>query len=86
MTLVIDNIAELITNDPELGTGPLGIVADASVVVDRDTVLSVGRAGAQADQRIDAGRRLCAARFCGFSHASCICRRQGRGVHQTHGR
>ena len=57
MSLVVDNIAELITNDPELGVGPLGIVADASVVVDGGTVLSVGPAGAQAERRIDAGGR-----------------------------
>ena len=30
MTLVIDNIAELVTNDPELGDGPLGVVTDVS--------------------------------------------------------
>lgn len=57
MTLVIDNIAELITNDPALGAGPLGIIADASVVVDGDVVVSVGRSGAHADERMDAGGR-----------------------------
>ena len=57
MTLVIDNISELITNDPELGAGPLGVIKDASVVVDGDVVLAVGRAGAQADERLDAGGR-----------------------------
>ena len=57
MTLVIDNISELITNDAEAGAGPLGIIADASVVVDGDAVLAVGRSGAQADERLDAGGR-----------------------------
>ena len=57
MTLVIDNISELITNDPDLGAGPLGVIKDASVVVDGDVVLAVGRAGAQADERLDAGGR-----------------------------
>ena len=57
MTLVIDNIAELVTNDPEAGDGPLGVVTDASVVIDGDTVVAVGPAGAPADVRIDAGGR-----------------------------
>lgn len=57
MTLVIDNISELVTNDPEIGEGPLGIINGASVVIDGDAVLSVGRAGAVADQRLDTGGR-----------------------------
>ena len=57
MTLVIDNISELVTNDPEVGDGPLGVVTDASVVIDDDTVVAVGRSGAVADVRIDAGGR-----------------------------
>ena len=57
MTLVIDNISELVTNDPELGAGPLGVIADASVVVDGDAVVAVGPAGASADERMDAGGR-----------------------------
>ena len=57
MTLVIDNISELVTNDPEAGDGPLGVVADASVVIDDDTVVAVGPSGAVADVRIDAGGR-----------------------------
>ncbi len=57
MTLVIDNIGELVTNAPGLGAGPLGIVESASVVIDGDTVVSVGPAGAVADERLDAGGR-----------------------------
>ena len=57
MTLVIDNISELITNDPELGEGPLGVVTDASLVIDGDTVLAVGPSGAVADERLDADGR-----------------------------
>ena len=53
-TTVIDNIGSLVTNDPSLGRGPLGIVEDASVVFDDDRVLAVGPAGAVADDRIDA--------------------------------
>ncbi len=57
MTLVVDNIAELITNTPALGEGPLGIVKNASVVIDGDRVVAIGPAGAVADQRLDAGGR-----------------------------
>ena len=57
MTLVIDNIAELITNVPDLGEGPLGIVENASVVVDGGEVVAIGPAGASADERLDAGGR-----------------------------
>ena len=34
--LVIDNIGSLVTNDPALGEGPLGLIADASVVIEGD--------------------------------------------------
>ena len=57
MTLVIDNIGELVTNAPELGAGPLGIIEDASVVVDGDRVVAVGPAGAPAEERLDSGGR-----------------------------
>ena len=54
MTLVVDDIGLLVTNDPALGEGPLGLVRDASVVVDDGVVVSVGSAGQVADERIDA--------------------------------
>lgn len=57
MTLVIDNIGELVTNDPGLGVGPLGVLENASVVTDGDVVLAIGPAGAAADERLDAGGR-----------------------------
>jgi imidazolonepropionase len=53
-SLVIDNIGSLITNDPALGRGPLGIVEGASVVITDGVVEAVGPAGAVADQRLDA--------------------------------
>jgi imidazolonepropionase len=56
-TLAIDNIGLLVTNDPALGDGPLGIVRDAALVLDGDRVAAVERAGAQADERVDAGGR-----------------------------
>ena len=57
MTLVIDNIGELVTNDPGLGAGPLGVIENASVVTDGDVVLAIGPAGAVADEHLDAGGR-----------------------------
>ncbi len=58
-TLVIDGIAELVTNVPAGGDGPLGVRHDASVVVDAGagTVVSVGDAGQAADERLDVGGR-----------------------------
>lgn len=56
-TLVIDRIGLLVTNDPTLGDGPLGIVRDAAVVVEDGRVVAVTGAGATADRRIDAEGR-----------------------------
>jgi imidazolonepropionase len=53
-SLAIDNIGSLITNDPALGRGPLGILDNASVVILDGIVEHVGPAGALADRRIDA--------------------------------
>ena len=57
MSLVIDNIGLLVTCDPSLGEGPLGLVRDAAVVIEGGRVVAVERAGARADRRIDAGGR-----------------------------
>jgi imidazolonepropionase len=56
-TYVIDEIGSLVTNDPELGDGPLGIVRGASVVIEDGVVIAVGPAGAIADERLDAAGR-----------------------------
>jgi imidazolonepropionase len=56
-SLVIDNIGLLVTNDPELGEGPLGIVRDAALVFDSDSVAAVERPGTDADERFDAEGR-----------------------------
>ncbi|MEJ7801694.1 MAG: imidazolonepropionase, partial [Ilumatobacter sp.] len=50
----IDNIGSLVTNDPAVGRGALGIVEDASVVIVDGRVAAIGKAGAVADDRIDA--------------------------------
>ncbi|MBI4883144.1 MAG: imidazolonepropionase [Actinobacteria bacterium] len=54
-TTVIDNIGLLVTNDLAVGEAPLGIVRDASVVLEGSHIVAVGPAGAIADTRIDAG-------------------------------
>jgi imidazolonepropionase len=58
-SLAIDNIGLLVTNDPDLGEGPLGIIRDAALVFDGDRVAAVAPpgAGADADERFDAGGR-----------------------------
>jgi imidazolonepropionase len=56
-SLAIDDIGLLVTNDPALGEGPLGIVRDAALVFEGDRVAAVERAGATADRRFDAGGR-----------------------------
>lgn len=56
-TTVIDGIGLLVTNDPSLGEGPLGVLHDASVVIEGDRVVWVGRAGQVADERIDVDGR-----------------------------
>ena len=55
--LVIDRIGMLVTNDPELGEGPLGIVRDAALVIEEEAVKAVDKAGAIGDERIDADGR-----------------------------
>jgi imidazolonepropionase len=55
--LAIDHIGRLVTNDPSLGEGEIGLVRDAALVVEDDEVVAVERAGADADRRIDAGGR-----------------------------
>jgi imidazolonepropionase len=55
--LVIDRIGLLVTNEPELGEGPLGVVRDAAVVIEGGRVTAIERAGAEGDERLDAGGR-----------------------------
>lgn len=58
MSLVIDRIGQLVTNDPEVGDG-VAMLADAAVIVDGDRVAWVGRSAdaPAADERIDAAGR-----------------------------
>jgi imidazolonepropionase len=55
--LVVDDIGLLVTNAPQLGDGKLGIVRDAALVIEDGEVVAVERAGADGDERIDAGGR-----------------------------
>lgn len=52
---LLTGISELVTNDPEIGEGKLGIVEDAAVVLDGETVAWVGPAAQapDADSRRD---------------------------------
>ncbi len=59
MSTLVTGIGELVTNDPSLGNGPLGVVAGAALVVEDGTIAWVGpEAGApDADRRVDVGGR-----------------------------
>jgi len=59
MSELITGIGELVTGDPEAGSGPLGILHDAAVVLDHGRVAWLGPASAapDADTRTDAGSR-----------------------------
>ena len=54
---MIDNIGLLVTGEPSLGEGPLGIVRDAAVVIEDERVAAIERAGATGDDNVDAGGR-----------------------------
>jgi imidazolonepropionase len=57
VSTVVDNIGLLVTNEPRIGDGPLGLVRDAAVVIDVGRIVAIERAGVRADQRIDAEGR-----------------------------
>lgn len=56
---LITGIGSLVTNDPAHGTGPLGLLTDAAVVIDGSAVAWVGPAAEApaADERFDAAGR-----------------------------
>ena len=56
-TLVIDDIGLLVTNDAELGEGPLGLVRDAALVIEGGRIAAVSGVGAAGDERFDAAGR-----------------------------
>ncbi|WP_406861304.1 imidazolonepropionase [Streptomyces sp. HUAS MG47] len=58
-TTLVTNIGRLVTNDPALDAGPLGLVEQAAFVVEDERVVWVGAAthAPAADHRVDAGGR-----------------------------
>ncbi|MFG2329320.1 imidazolonepropionase [Streptomyces sp. NPDC048604] len=58
-TTLVTNIGRLVTNDPALGSGPLGLVEGAAFVVEGERVVWIGAAthAPAADHRVDAGGR-----------------------------
>ncbi|MFI1578408.1 imidazolonepropionase [Embleya sp. NPDC020630] len=58
-TTLITNIGSLVTNDPDLDAGPLGLLRDAALVLDGDRIVWVGAAASapDADTRHDAEGR-----------------------------
>ena len=58
-TVLVDGIAELVSNDRAVGEGPLGLLTDAALVLDGARVAWAGPAGRApaADRRIDAAGR-----------------------------
>jgi imidazolonepropionase len=59
MSTLVTGIAELVTNDPSAGEGPLGVLTDAAIVAADGAVAWVGPGSAApaADRRIDVGGR-----------------------------
>ncbi|MGH3390300.1 MAG: imidazolonepropionase [Actinomadura sp.] len=59
MSVIITNIGQLVTNDPALGEGPLGLLRNAALVIDGDRIAWVGAAAdaPAADTAYDAAGR-----------------------------
>ncbi|MFF5208350.1 imidazolonepropionase [Streptosporangium sp. NPDC000396] len=59
MSLLVTGLSSLVTNDPSLGEGPLGVIRDAAVVFEGSSVAWVGEASQapDADQVHQAGGR-----------------------------
>lgn len=58
-TTALVHISSLVTNDPSLGEGPLGLIQDAAVVIDGDRIAWVGETSKApaTDNRVDAAGR-----------------------------
>jgi imidazolonepropionase len=55
--LVVDDIGLLVTCEPTVGEGPLGLVRDAALVVEDGLVAGIEPSGAAGDERLDASGR-----------------------------
>ncbi|MEU1804269.1 imidazolonepropionase [Streptomyces sp. NPDC019937] len=58
-TTALTHISSLVTNDPSLGEGPLGLIQDGAVVIDGDRIAWVGETSKApaTDNRVDAAGR-----------------------------
>ena len=56
--LVIDRIGALVTNDPALGEGDLGLVRDAALVIEGGVVAAVERGGSRRRRSLRRRRAL----------------------------
>ena len=82
----IDNIGLLVTNDPALGEGPLGLVRNAALVIEDGEVVAVER-GRRARRRADRRRRpLRDPGLRRLAHAPRVRRRPRRRVRGADGR
>jgi imidazolonepropionase len=59
MSTLVTGIGELVTNDPSVGDGPLGVLSDAALAVEHGRVVWTGPAAdaPDADARVDVGGR-----------------------------
>src|SRR3954469_15509387 len=53
--VVVERIGLLVTNDPALGDGPLGVVRDAALVMEDGVVAAIEAVGAAGDEGPGAG-------------------------------
>ena len=83
--LLLDNIGSLVTNDPGIGQGPLGLVRDAAVIFEGGVVAWAGPRskvpGGGTDTRVDAEGRAVIPGFVD-SHAHLVFA-GGRALHST---
>jgi imidazolonepropionase len=63
-SLVVDNIGLLVTNDPSMGDGILGVVRDAAIVIDAGRVVAIERSASARPDRVSADRRINAGAMC----------------------
>lgn len=56
-SFAIDNIGLLVTNSPELGESPLGVLRDVALIIEDGRVQAIETAGCAVDERLDAGGR-----------------------------